>query len=134
MSVLLDFLKSIAGISETKPLDHGHWRLNGNVATIKIDQVSELQQPGGAVYLTGNGLKDPILVVSDVEGSYHSFSNRCTHFGRKLDPVPGKQILRCCSVNHSTFDYQGNNLSGPAKRPIKVYRTELNSGNLLIFI
>jgi nitrite reductase/ring-hydroxylating ferredoxin subunit len=134
MSILLDFLKSVAGISETKPLDQGLWRLNGNMVTVKIDQVPELQTTGGAFYLTGNGLKEPILVVSDNEGSFHCFSNRCTHFGRKLDPVPGKPVLRCCSLNHSTFDYQGNNIKGPAKKPIRVYRTELKNSELFITI
>ncbi|MGC8602066.1 MAG: ubiquinol-cytochrome c reductase iron-sulfur subunit [Desulfomonilaceae bacterium] len=134
MSVLLNFLKSIAGIPETKLLDPQYWRLEENVAKITIDQVLQLQQPGGAVYLSGNGLTTPILVVRDADGSYHGFSNRCTHFGRKLDPVPGKQILRCCSVSHSTFDYSGVNLAGPAKKPIKVYQTDLKSGVLSIFI
>ena len=134
MSILLDFLKSVAGISETKPLSQGLWRLDGNTVTVKIDKVPELQRPGGAVYLTGNGLKGPILVVSDNEGSFHCFSNRCTHFGRKLDPVPGKPVLRCCSLNHSTFNYQGANLKGPAKKPIQVYQTELKNSELIITI
>lgn len=132
MSVIGDFLRSIAGISETKVLDPEQWQLDANVVTIKIDQVPELQLHGGAVCLKGKGLKDPVLVVCDHEGVYRSFSNKCTHFGRKLDPVPGKPVLRCCSVSHSTFDYLGNNLSGPAKEPIRVYLTELKNGELAI--
>ena len=134
MAALLNLLKSVAGISETKPLAQDLWRLDGNTVTVKVDKAPELLRPGGAVYLTGNGLKEPILVVSDNEGGYHSFSNRCTHFGRKLDPVPGKPALRCCSVNHSTFDYQGANLKGPAKKPIHVYKTELKNSELIINI
>ncbi len=134
MAALLNLLKSVAGISETKPLAQDLWRLDGNTVTVKVDKAPELLRPGGAVYLTGNGLKEPILVVSDNEGGFHSFSNRCTHFGRKLDPVPGKPALRCCSVNHSTFDYQGANLKGPAKKPIHVYKTELKNSELIINI
>lgn len=134
MSILLDFIKSVAGVSKTKPLDQRHWQVNGDSITVNIDQVPELQTPGGAVYLTGNGLAEPILVVADDEGTFHAFSNRCTHFGRKLDPVPGKSVLRCCSVNHSTFDYQGANLKGPAKKPINTYRTELKNRALFIKI
>ena len=134
MSVILDFLKAVAGVSKTKPLSPEFWRLEENKATIKVDQIPELQQPGGAVFLSGKGLETPVLVVRDDDGNYHGFSNRCSHFGRKLDPVPGKSVLRCCSLNHSTFDYNGSNLTGPTSKPVKVYRTELKDGNLIIFV
>ncbi len=134
MPVILDFLKALAGVSSTKQLSPEFWRLEGNKATIKVDQVPELKRPGGAVYLSGKGLGTPVLVVRDDDGNYHGFSNRCSHFGRKLDPVPGKSVLRCCSVNHSTFDYSGANLTGPTTKPVKVYRTELKDGNLMIFV
>jgi cytochrome b6-f complex iron-sulfur subunit len=134
MSFLRDFFRSLAGISDTKALSEDQWRLDGNMVTVNINKVPELQRPGGAVFMTGNGLKESVLVICDNEGNYHSFSNRCTHFGRKLDPVPGKPFIRCCSVSHSTFDYKGRNLAGPAKKPIKVYPTELNNGNLVIII
>jgi hypothetical protein len=52
--------------------------------------------------------------------------------GRKLDPVPGQPVLRCCSVNHSTFDFQGQKLTGPAKGPVTVFGTEIKNGNLVI--
>jgi cytochrome b6-f complex iron-sulfur subunit len=134
MPVILDFLKALAGVSSTKQLSPEFWRLEGNKATIKVDQVPELKRPGGAVYLSGKGLGTPVLVVRDDDGNYHGFSNRCSHFGRKLDPVPGKSVLRCCSVNHSTFNYSGANLTGPTTKPVKVYRTELKDGNLMIFV
>ena len=51
MSVIVDFLRSIAGISETKVLDPEQWQLDANVVTIKIDQVPALQRHGGAVCL-----------------------------------------------------------------------------------
>jgi len=134
MSAIIDFLKSVAGICRTQPLSPDCWQLNGNKATVRVGDVAELQAPGGAVYLAGRGLKTPVLVVRDNNGNYLSFSNRCTHMGRKLDPVPGKQVLRCCSVNHSTYDFQGNNLTGPGKGPVRVYCTELQGENLIVVI
>ncbi|MCA1962072.1 MAG: Rieske 2Fe-2S domain-containing protein [Desulfomonile sp.] len=125
MSAIVDFFKSIAGICRTKPLSPDCRQLDGNKATIRIGDAAELQAPGGAVYLAGKGLKTPVPVVRDDSGNYLSFSNRCTHMGRKLDPVPGKQVLRCCSVSHSTFDYNGGKLTGPAKKSVEVYPTEL---------
>jgi len=134
MSGIIDFLKAVAGICETDRLGQDLWEFQGDRVTIKLDRIAELRGPGGAVYLKGKGLERPVLVISDNEGNLRSFSNRCTHGGRKLDPVSGEPVLRCCSVNHSTFDYDGNKLSGPAKKSIRVYQTELKDGDLIISI
>lgn len=102
---------------------------------IRLDQVPELQRNGGAIYLKGKGLKHPVLIIHDGTGdSFLAFVNRCTHIGhRKLDPVPGKQIIRCCSICHSTYDFDGKRLSGPAKHPLKRYKIDLVDGELLIY-
>ncbi len=134
MSVIVDFFKAVAGICQTRPASPESWRLDGNKATVRVGEVPELQSTGGAVYLKGKGLKIPVLIVRDEDNNYRCFSNQCTHFGRKLDPVPGKSVLRCCSVNHSTFDLQGAKLTGPAKKPIQVYPAELEDGNLVIIV
>jgi cytochrome b6-f complex iron-sulfur subunit len=135
MSAIVDFLKSIAGICRTGALGPEFWDWDGKNAVIKVSDVPVLQLSGSAVYLTGKGLKTPVLIVRDDQGNYHGFSNRCTHIGgRKLDPVPGKSAIRCCSVSHSTFDYQGNILKGPAGKPIQVYSTEMVNGDLVIRI
>ena len=63
---------------------------------------------------------------------YLAFRNVCPHGKRKIDPAPGEPLLRCCSVNHSKFDYDGNRLSGPAKEALTKYETTVSEGNLLI--
>jgi cytochrome b6-f complex iron-sulfur subunit len=134
MSAIVEFFKAVAGICRTNPLGDHLWEFDGNRATVKIDQVAELQSPGGAVFLQGKGLKQPVLIVRGNEGGFHAFANRCTHMGRKLDPVPGEPVLRCCSVSHSTFDYHGQKLTGPAKGPVTVYHSEVQEGGLVITV
>lgn len=134
MSAIIDFLKAIAGISSTNPLQQNLWRIKDGRAVVAVGRSPELQSIGGAVYLEGQGLKEPVLIVKGEDGDFRCFSNRCAHFGRKLDPVPGNPILRCCSVNHSTFDYEGNTLTGPAKGSIRTYDCELKDGELTIAI
>ncbi len=132
MSGIVDFLKAVAGICRTEPLDPGLWEVRNHEARVKLGKVPELSSPGGAVYLTGNGLREPVLIVARNDGGYVCAVNRCTHFSRKLDPVPGEQTLRCCSVNHSTFDFEGNNLTGPTSKPLKMCEWKLEDKDLVI--
>lgn len=132
MSFIVDFLKSVAGICRTQPLDPSAWHVQGTQVVIALKDAPQLQTQGGAVRLDGNGLPGPVLVVKQPENGYLCVENRCTHMGRQLDPEPDGKTLRCCSVNHSTFDYAGNKLTGPAKGPVKTYRHEERDGNLII--
>lgn len=128
-----DFFKSVLGICQTEPLDPGLWQVDGSNARISIEKVPQLQQIDGAVYLKGKGLQYPVLVVRAEGDRYLAFANRCTHIGhRKLDPVPGQSTLRCCSVNHSTYDYEGKRISGPAKKDLETYLVELQDGDLIV--
>lgn len=132
MSRILDLLKAFAGICKTQPLDQGFWQVRGSEVTIDVRNIPELQKADGAVFLKGQTLSVPILVVRRQDDSYLCVENRCTHMGRKLDPEPGGKLLRCCSVSHATYDDQGNKLTGPAKGPVKVYPSREIDGKLVI--
>ncbi len=132
MSAIVDFFRAIAGICQTASLSPELWRVEGSSARVQVSNVPELQAAGGAVYLKGTGLSTPILIVKKQDGGYLCAENRCTHMGRKLDPVPGKEVLRCCSVNHSTFDFEGNKLGGPASKPLSLLKSKEENGELVI--
>lgn len=132
MSAIVDFFKAVAGICQTTPLRPELWKVEGNRARVRVSRVPELQVPWGAVYLKGEGLSTPLLIIKKPDGGYLCAENRCTHMGRKLDPVPGKEILRCCSVSHSTFDLEGNNLGGPAGKPIVLLPVKEENGELTV--
>ena len=125
--------KSILGICETKPLSEDLWSLEENKVHVKLSQISDPLPEGGAVYLKGEGLGKPVLILRTEEGQYLAFENRCTHgMHRKLDHVPGESKLRCCSVGHSTFDYEGKKLKGMAKGPLTRYEIEERDGDLIV--
>ena len=128
----MSLIKSLLGICETKPLSGDLWSLEGNKVRVKLSQMPEPLQKGGAVYLKGGGLPVPVLLLRTEDDRHLAFVNRCTHFGRKLDPVPGEPVIRCCSVFHSTYDLEGKNISGAAKRPLTRYAAEQSAGDLII--
>jgi len=126
------FFKALFGVCETAKLSPELWSREGDTVRVKADQIPQLAADGGAVYLAGQGLDVPLLVLRRSEGNYLAVSNRCTHMGRKLDPVPGKEVLRCCSVSHSSFDHEGKVTGGPAKGPLTVYPAALEKGQLVV--
>ena len=125
------FIKALLGRCESRPLARDLWSIENSTVKVKLGQVPELTQSGGAVFLEGQELEAPILLVRNGD-NYLAFSNKCTHGGRKLDPVPEKSMLRCCSVGHSTYDYEGKKISGPAKGHLTRYGAEVAEGELIV--
>lgn len=128
----MSIFKAVLGICETKPLGSNLWSLEGSKVQVKLSQMPEPLPRGGAVYLKGGGLSKPVLLLRTEDDRYLAFEDRCTHFGRKIDPVPGEAKLRCCSLFHSTYDLEGKNISGAAKDPLTCYTVEQSDGDLVI--
>ena len=127
-------LKRLFGICETlPPADAGCWTYAEGKIEIVLDLVPELSQPGGAIRLEGHRLPRRVLVLHGQDGKFHALPNRCTHLGhRRLDPVPGEETIRCCSISKSVFDYSGKNISGAARQPLTPFQVETEPGKLII--
>jgi phenylpropionate dioxygenase-like ring-hydroxylating dioxygenase large terminal subunit len=128
------FFKRLFGICRTKPpADPNCWRYAEGRIELDLSRTPELAESGGAVRLESGEMPVPLLVVRSDEGSLHVFPNRCTHIGhRRLDPVPGKGVLKCCSVGQSEFDYEGRHVAGPAEGDIEPLNHELHDQKLII--
>ena len=132
----MGFFAKIFGICSTPaPADGQCWSFADGKVEVDLGRATELSAPGGAVRLEGRPLPRRVLIVRAEDGSYHAFPNRCTHAGhRRLDHLPGEGRVKCCSVGQSTFDYQGQRLSGSASDPIKPFRVEEADGKLTIWL
>jgi nitrite reductase/ring-hydroxylating ferredoxin subunit len=128
----MSIFKAILGICDTKPLGGNLWSLEENRVRVKLSQIPEPLVKGDTVYLKGVGLVKPILLLGTGDDQYLAFENRCPHAGRKIDPIPGEEKLRCCSIGHSEFDLEGNVIKGRAKDKLKQYAVEKSDGDLII--
>ena len=108
------------------------WSFQEDLLKLDMSKLPELGELGGAVRLEGDILPDPILVFQGEDGEYYAFKNACTHAGRRVDPISGTMTLECCSVSTSTFDYEGNVLSGPADDSLTKYDISLEGESLII--
>lgn len=131
----MKLIKRILGICETRqPSDAESWRYENGRITARLSRLPELGRPGGAVRLEGGGLPRRVLLVHGTDGRFHAVANRCTHMGRRLDPLPGKDRIECCSVSKSTFTYEGGPVSGAAKTPLETFSVEVDGDALRIRI
>lgn len=125
--------KRILGICETKPPTSPNcWEYRDGIVSVDLSRMPELSEVGGAVRLEGNGLPQRILVLHGTDGGYHAFINRCTHMGRRLDPLAGESAVRCCSVSKSTFAYDGEPIAGAAGSPVKTLAVTIEESRLSI--
>ena len=126
----------IFGISATrKPQNPNGWRYDAGELVIQLDQVPELKQPGNAVRFEGKQLPQRVLVVCGEDEQYRAFENRCSHLGhRRLDYVPGTETVQCCSINKSTYTFDGEVIHGPAPRPVSTFPVQTDDGELRIRI
>jgi len=123
----------IFGICATKPpADDGCWSVSGGKIAIDLDRAAELSGTGGAIRLEGKALPEKVLVVHGDDGAYHAFHNKCQHMGRRLDPVPEAGTVQCCSVNKTTYEYDGKPVFGPAKGPLKTYPVAVEENRLIV--
>jgi len=132
----MGILKRLLGICSTQvPANSGCWTYADGKLEVILDKAPELSQKGGAVRLEGPSLPKRVLVLHGQDGAFHAFPNRCTHIGhRRVDPVPGEDKIRCCSVGKSTFEYSGKLISGSAKESLEPLALESDGSKLVISI
>lgn len=129
----MSFFSRIFGICQTQPpADGGAWQTTDKGLEVDLSRVPELSSPGGAVRLEGSGLGARILLLRGEDKALHAFVNKCTHGGRRLDPLAGEDRIQCCSVGKSVFDYQGRLISGSAKKDLAPLAVSEEEGRALI--
>lgn len=129
------FFQRLLGKPAThEPADSECWVYENSCITVQLDRLPELAEPGSGVRLEGKTCPERILLIRGDNGAYYAFQNRCTHGGRRLDPVPGAETVQCCSIGKTTFDYEGHRLAGSGKENIPFYPIQMQDNELTITI
>ena len=129
----MGLFKKLLGICETQPpAQAGCWAVEGGRVRLDLSKAPELSAKGGAVRLEGIGLRKRILVIRGDDDAIHAFINKCSHAGRRFDPISGTSTVKCCSVGGSAFDYSGDRQSGLARKPIKPLAVDQDGDDVVI--
>ena len=129
----MGLIRRLLGICDTRaPADDTCWEVRDGTIVVDLDKATELRQKGDAVRLEKHGLgRKRVLLVHNNDG-YNAYLNKCTHGGRRLDPLADGESLRCCSMGRTTYDTKGECVSGPGQKPLTKLDVEQGKGSLKI--
>jgi Rieske Fe-S protein len=99
-----------------------------------VSRVAVLREVGAAAKILHPRLSGPIIVVRPDEKQFLAFSGTCTHRGRPLEYNHALRELRCINHGHSRFALDGAVKQGPARTPVRAYKTLFHDGTLAIFL
>lgn len=115
------FKRLFARSMTPKPSDEGCWAYDGQTLTVLLDRAPELKHRGGALQLDDKTLPDRILLVHGIDDDYYVYANHCACGGFRIDPVPGEEKIRCCTLMKATYTYAGDALSDHVEKGLTVY-------------
>ncbi|WP_119072248.1 ubiquinol-cytochrome c reductase iron-sulfur subunit [Aggregatilinea lenta] len=125
-----DLLDRLQGVTDTEVLARDAWDYADGTLTIDLERVPDLAALNTALRLEDDAMPEPLLIVHGADDDYYVFVNLCSHNQRKVDPVEG--MLKCVCPSHSTFDYAGTVLSGPAKTGLTTYAVTQAGESLVV--
>lgn len=117
--------KMISGKGDAAELDSDAYTIEGGKLKIELEKVARLHTLGGEVKITKGDIPEPIIVGYMGQQNFVAVSLKCPHGGREveLDGMTGS--FRCVSFGQSEFALDGTRISGPAKKSLNSYETEL---------
>lgn len=102
----------------------------GRVEPKDIGATEDLQPGMSKTVLFGN---TRVLVVRDVDDQLRAVSGVCTHMGCSVRFEANRaESHLACNCHESRFNLRGENLNGPATRPLDIYRVENVGGRLIL--
>ena len=129
----MGFLSRVFGICQTKPpADGGCWRYGEGKIEIELPKAPELEADGGAIRIEGDDLPLRVLVLHGYDGEFHAYHNRCSHAGRRIDPLPESRYVQCCSVGRSMWNYEGESMAGPGKESLTAFPVRRDGTRLVV--
>jgi len=76
--------------------------------------------------------RDPVLLIHTASGQFRALSARCTHLGCVVQYQDSPAPHFACNCHGSQFDFNGNNIAGPAPRPLPPYRVTLEGSSIYL--
>jgi cytochrome b6-f complex iron-sulfur subunit len=105
----------------------------GKDIPLRLEDTPELKEVGGAYHLTVEDPDKELLIVRLEEEKFIAVDIKCTHKGCDVK-YDDKSTMFVCPCHDSKFDLNGVPKSGPAKKPLGVYKTSFKDGEVTIHL
>lgn len=99
---------------------------------IDRDKAVTIAEQGFAGYIIDNKRNINLIIVHDEFGEFHALERLCTHGGRSLSYIKGRNLLQCNNFNHSTFSLSGEVYNGPAPKAIRSFQVDQRENSITI--
>lgn len=119
-------------ITQAPEIDSDAYSIEGNRVVVVLDKAPELAEVGGSVTIVDDNLPNYLIIARAEETDYVVASSQCSHRGMALGYDHDAKCFRCSSAGKSTFKLDGSVVKGPAEKPLKIYRSSLEQGLLII--
>lgn len=78
-------------------------------------------------------LKEEEILVANIGGNFYCIEGRCSHAGAPLAEGSLEGEVLTCPWHYSQFRItDGSVLRGPAKKALRVFKTEIKDGQLFV--
>lgn len=99
---------------------------------IDLSRAPVLARVGGAVKLIDDQRKLNLILTHPEKELYVVLDRECTHGGGALAYSQRRKTVQCTCWGRSEFALDGRVVGGPAKRPVRRYRSWVNDGVLVV--
>jgi len=121
-------------IGNTPDIAPESFTLADNTLTIDLSTEPVLSKVGGAVKIRHTALPDGMIIAHVEDNRFEVASLLCTHRGVEVEYDHAQNNFECASLGSSTFSFDGNRISGPAKKPLIEYEAVTTNSTLIIKI
>jgi Rieske Fe-S protein len=104
--------------------------------TVEIDlrAAADLARTGASARLVDDDHKLDLMVAHPEKNRFVVLDRPCSHGGGPVAYSHRRRTVQCTCWGHSEFSLEGKVLAGPAKRPLRVYKTTLRGSRLKILL
>jgi Rieske Fe-S protein len=123
---------TITKVGNTPAIDPASFTFSNGILNIDLEKETTLAMVGGSVKIRHTDIPEGIIIAHVEQNQFEIASLLCTHRGVEVEYDPEKKNFTCASLGSSTFTLDGDNIKGPADKPLRAYDADLNDSRLVI--
>ncbi len=123
---------TITKVGDTPAIDPTSISFSDGILDIDLVKETTLARIGGSVKFRHADIPEGIIIAHVEQNRFEIASLLCTHRGVEVEYDREKKNFTCASLGSSKFTLDGDNIEGPADKPLRAYDADLQDSRLVI--